>query len=51
MILSLNSNNIFIIGELLGASTAGLLVMNLHRFGIVDSKRDEVSATEVIKQQ
>jgi hypothetical protein len=36
------------IGELLGAAVAGLLVTNMHRFGI-ESKRDEVSATEAVK--
>lgn len=36
------------LGEFAGAATAGLLVTNLHRFGI-DSKKDEVSATEATK--
>ncbi len=36
------------IGEFAGAATAGLLVTNMHRFGI-ESKRDEVSVTEAVK--
>lgn len=37
-------------GELLGASTAALLVNNLHRFGLTQpSRKDEVSAKDAVK--
>lgn len=36
------------LGQFAGAAVAGLLVMNLHRFGI-EGQRDEVSASDALK--
>lgn len=38
------------LGEVLGASCAGIVVSNMHRFGLEMHKKDELSAKEVISK-